>query len=88
MFDLLLDPVRAEKKPWDLYFFALAFSIVALVLSNFLFDQYVGFGSAILLSFIFFPLLFKAFCHEEEVDAQLKCEGERMYAHRKIITLF
>ena len=70
MFDLLLDPVRAEKKPWDLYFFALAFSIVALVLSNSLFDQYVGFGSAILLSFIFFPLLFKAFRHEEEVDAQ------------------
>ena len=88
MFDLLLDPIRAEKKPWDLYLFALLFSVVALVLSNFLFDEYLGFGSVVLLSFFFFPLLFRAFRHEEEVDAHLKYEGERMYAHRKIITLF
>ncbi len=88
MFDLLYNPIHAEQKPWDLYFFAIIFSVVAIFLSALFFQAYLGFISVVFLTFTFFPLLFKAFRHEEVVDVHLRTEGERLYAHRKIITLF
>lgn len=88
MFDLLLNPVQAEKKPWDLFLFAIVFTGVALWVSATFFSHFVGFGSAVILTLLFFPLLFKAFSREEDEDIHLRSEADRFYAHRNIVILF
>ena len=88
MLHLLIDPIDAEKKPWDLFVLAFFITLICINLGYYVLGHYDGIGSVIILTLAFFPLLYKAFSVEEQRDLKLKREGDRFYAHRKIVVLF
>ena len=40
--ELLMNPFKAERKPWELFFVGVVYSSVAILLSMFVFKEYVG----------------------------------------------
>ncbi|MBI2145309.1 hypothetical protein HYU18_03230 [Candidatus Woesearchaeota archaeon] len=40
--ELLINPGKAEREPWELFFVGLVYSSVAIFLSLYIFKQYVG----------------------------------------------
>lgn len=88
MFEILYNPLKAEKKPWDIFILAFAVTMAAIWLSPFFINSYLGVGSIILVTLTFFPLLFRAFNKEEDDDKAYRNEGDRFYHHRKIVELF
>src|SRR3989338_8424245 len=68
MLESLLRPKTAEKKPWDVFFIAIFFSIIGVAFSLQLFPSQASVFSVSLITIMFMPFFQKLFAGEEKKD--------------------
>ncbi len=91
MFEMIMKPKRAERKPWEMFFVGLVYGAISMFLVNFIFinDTVLSKGSGLLLVLftVMFCLPFMYFLIklEEGKDIQITDSGRLIKEHSKAI---
>jgi uncharacterized membrane protein SpoIIM required for sporulation len=86
--EALLNPIKAERKPWETFFIGAIYSSIAMIVSIFLFREY---ASTIIVAFTAMasvPLIYGAIKLEENKDKEISDEGKLMKEHGKALLVF
>lgn len=86
--EALINPVSAEKKPWNLFIIGFVYSLLAVFISYWIFPEYAGIVSITLIVITFVPLLYATMKTEEERDINVKEEIRLLEGHGKALTFF
>jgi uncharacterized membrane protein SpoIIM required for sporulation len=92
MFEMIMKPKRAERKPWEMFFIGLIYATISLLLVNFVFrmDDVLKEGSGLLLVLftVMFCLPFVYFLIklEEGKDVEITDSGKLIKEHSKAIS--
>jgi uncharacterized membrane protein SpoIIM required for sporulation len=76
MLELLINPVKAEKRPWEMFFIGAFYASLALILTEWIFSgdpvlsKYTGILVVTFCVMFTIPFLYFAFKYEEEKDLQ------------------
>jgi len=81
----LITPFMAEKKPWELFFYAILVTVVAIVLSFMIFRQNNGLVMLFLIVIACIPLMYKTLKWEEKKDVTIKRVVPLLTEHSKVI---
>jgi len=88
VFELLLNPKKAEGKPWELFFLGFAYSIMGAVLGYFIFRSYASLIMVVLAVIASVPFMHNLISREEEKGVKIEDERRLLKAHAKSIELF
>lgn len=86
--EALINPISAEKKPWNLFIIGFVYSILAVFISRWIFPEYAGIVTITLIVIAFVPLLYATMKTEEERDIASKDEMHLLVGHGKAVTFF
>ncbi len=81
----LINPVVAEKKPWDLFWLGLLYSSVAILLSLWIFESYSSLVMVFLTTLACTPLVFQTMRLEETKDLEYDDERAILTQHTRAI---
>lgn len=84
----LISPIKAEKKPWEMFFFGLLYSSVALIISMFLFREYASVMMIFFTVAASIPVVYWAIRLEEKKDLSIEDEKILIKEHGKALTFF
>lgn len=91
MLETLVNPKKAERKPWEMFFVGALYAALSLFISDFLFLNNYVFEKHISILIVFFtvmfsiPFFFYIIRLEEKKDAKIKSEGKLLKEHGKTI---
>jgi uncharacterized membrane protein SpoIIM required for sporulation len=94
MFELLLNPTKAERKPWELFFVGLFYAALSIVFVNWMFVSNPIFAPHISLLTITFtvilslPFVYFTFKIEEEKEVRYNSERSLLKEHAKALMTF
>lgn len=86
--EMLVNPRKAERKPWELFFVGLVYSSVALFLSLYIFKQYVGIVMVFLTTIACTYLVQGTLRREEKRDVASYHELDLLKAHGPALSYF
>jgi len=86
--ELLISPSKAERKPWELFFIGLVYASVAIILSMYIFKDYVGIVMVFLTTLASVILVQKMLRVEEEKDEVIRSELEILKGHGRALSVF
>jgi uncharacterized membrane protein SpoIIM required for sporulation len=81
----LLWPLKAEKKPWEMFFIALLYSSVAVFLSLWIFEKQASFVMVFFIVLASIPIVYTTFKFEESKDLKLETESKIIREHNRAI---
>lgn len=81
----LINPLKAEKKPWDLLFLGLLYTSIAIFLSLWIFEKHASLIFVFLTVMACIPLIYSAIKSEEKKDIFLDDEKKILKEHSKVI---
>jgi len=84
----LVKPIRAIKKPWELFFYGLLVASVGLFLGHWIFKDRADMVMIFLTVFACLPLMFHSIRNEEEVDIRLEKETSILKRHSRVISFY
>lgn len=82
MLETLINPKKAERRPWEMLFIGILYSTLAMLISNFLFyrnptfEKYTSFGNIIFTVIFSIPFFYYIIKLEEDKDIKIKCSGK------------
>lgn len=82
----IISPLKAERKPWETFIVGFIYSIVAIIISIWIFQEQASLISVFLVSIAAIPLVYSTFKREEEKDISLKSESGILKEHSKAIS--
>ncbi len=82
----LMNPKRAEKRPWALFFIGFLYASAAAFISLWVYKQYSSLVMVSLTVVAALPLVYRAFKHEERVDTLIDKETKLMIHHSKTLS--
>jgi len=82
----LINPWKAEKKPWELFFIGGIYSSVALFLSLLVFEEYASLVMIFLTALAAVPLLYRTIKYEESKHVTTGSELSLLAEHSKAIS--
>lgn len=91
MFELLINPEKAEEKPWYMFFIGAFYATLALILVKWIFSKdpvlskYSGILVVTFCVMFTIPFIFYAFRKEEEKDLKSKSFGNLLKEHSKAL---
>ena len=85
MFKELTTPLAAERKPWELFFLAIIFSSLAILISIIFFNNQGGINTIVLSILAFIPLMYHALAREERQDTTHTNERFLLREHSKVV---
>src|SRR3989338_9292322 len=88
VFESLINPIKAEKRPWEMLFIGIVNSSVAVILSLFIFREYASLVMIFLTVLASVPLIYSAIKMEEKTDLELKEEKLLIKEHGKALAFF
>lgn len=94
MFELLLNPKKAERKPWELFFVGLFYASLALLFvnwifaSNPIFSKYVSMLTITFTVILSMPFIYFTMRIEEEKEVRYDNERSLLKEHSKAIMAF
>lgn len=94
MFEMLINPSRAEKKPWEMFFVGAFYATLSLFLTRWIFfedpvlSKYSGVLIVTFCVMFCIPFLYFAIKHEEEKDLQESSYLRLIEEHGKALTYF
>jgi len=94
MFEMLVNPVKAEKRPWEMFFVGAFYATVSLFLTKWIFSgdpvlsKYAGILVVTFCVMFCIPFLFFSIKHEEEKDLQNVGFFRLIEEHGKALTYF
>ncbi|RLE42103.1 hypothetical protein DRJ19_04735, partial [Candidatus Woesearchaeota archaeon] len=68
VFELLINPKKAEGKPWELFFLGFAYSILGLIIGYIIFRSYVSLVMVVLAVIASVPFMHSLISREEQKD--------------------
>lgn len=83
----IISPLRAEEKPWDMFFLGFLFSVVGLFLALWIFRSYASLIMVFLTVFAVVPFVVKMIKLEEKKDTIIKNEMTLLKEHSKAIAV-
>lgn len=81
----LINPLKAEKKPWEMFFIGLIYTSIAILLSLWIFEKYASLILVFLTVVACIPLLYSTIKLEEKKDLILDKEKTLLKEHSKVI---
>ena len=82
----IINPLSAEKTPWNMFFIGAIYSTMALFLGNWIFNEYASLIMVFLTTMACIPLLYKTMKVEEEKDTRIEKESVLLKEHSKAIS--
>ena len=92
MLESLVNPKKAERRPWEMLFIGMLYATVSVIVADFLFLQNPVFEKHISILIVFFTVLFSLpfFFYiikiEEEKDVKVKSEKKLLKEHGKALS--
>ncbi|MCX6711433.1 MAG: stage II sporulation protein M [Candidatus Woesearchaeota archaeon] len=84
----IISPLKAEKKPWDLFFIGLLYSSVAMFLALWIFRDQASLVMVFLTVTATVPLMYNTLKFEEEKDLAIPKERALIKEHGKALSFF
>jgi uncharacterized membrane protein SpoIIM required for sporulation len=84
----LLNPKKAERKPWELFFLGIVYATFAFLLSWWVFKEHISLIMVTLTAICSVPLIYNIIKYEEKKDETGKKEFWLMKEHSKAISAF
>jgi len=81
----IINPFKAEKKPWELWAIGFLYATAALFLSNWIFKEYASLIMVFLTAMASIPLIYNTIRLEEKKDQFLDTESKRLKEHSKAL---
>jgi len=81
----LINPFKAEKKPWEMWLIGFLYATAALFLSNWIFKEYASLIMVFLTAMASIPLIYNTIRFEEKKDKLLDTESARLKEHSKAL---
>src|SRR3989344_3125167 len=94
MLEMLVNPMKAEKRPWEMFFVGAFYATVSLILTNWIFSgdpvlsKYTGILVVTFCVMFSIPFMYFALKNEEEKDLKISGLMNLMKEHSKAITYF
>ncbi len=82
----LINPIKAERKPWELFFIGLFYSSIAILLSFWIFREYASLVMVFLTTMACVPLIYSVIKLEEKKDMVVNEENTLLKEHGKVIS--
>ena len=82
----LLNPLKAEKKPWEMFFIGVVYSSVAILLSLWIFKDQTSLIMVFLTVMACIPIVYSTMKLEESKDLSITNERALMKEHNKAIS--
>jgi uncharacterized membrane protein SpoIIM required for sporulation len=84
----IIRPLRAEKRPWELFFYGILITSIGLFLGYWVFRDKADMVLIFLTVFAATPLMFHAVRLEEKKDIQTESEKTMLAEHSKLISFY
>ncbi|MBD3164021.1 hypothetical protein GF323_02385 [Candidatus Woesearchaeota archaeon] len=81
----LLFPLKAEKKPWEMFFIGLLYSSVAIFLALWIFGEESSFVMVFFIVLACVPIVYNTMKFEEHKDMEYSSEKKLLHEHNKAI---
>jgi len=81
----LITPFKAERKPWEMFFYGLLCTIVSVFLSFLIFREKIGLVMLFLIVIACTPLMYRTIKWEEKKDVTYTKENMLLKEHSKVI---
>src|SRR3989338_20466 len=88
VFESLINPKKAERKPWEMFFIGLFYSSLGIVLSLWIFNSYASLVMVFLTVFACIPLMLGVISLEEEKSREIESEKMLIKEHGKALSFF
>lgn len=94
MLEMLVDPKKAEKRPWEMFFIGAFYATVSLLLVKWIFSgdpvlsKYTGILVVTFCVMFSIPFMYYAIKNEEEKDLHIKGFRRLLKEHTKALTYF
>lgn len=85
---LLINPINAEKRPWQMFFLGILFSSLAIVLSFIVFKSHASLVMIFLSVLLSFPIIYNTVRLEEYKDETGTSEKTLLKEHSKALEVF
>ena len=86
--EMLINPMKAERSPWEMFFVGLVYSSVSIFLSFFIFRQYIGIVMVFLTTLACTYLVQATLRLEEKKDTVMTHELDLLREHGKALSYF
>ena len=81
----MLFPMKAEKKPWEMFFIGMLYSTIAVFLSLWIFEKQSSFVMVFFTVLACVPIVYNTMKFEESKDLKYDSEKKIMHEHNKAI---
>lgn len=81
----LINPLKAEKKPWEMFFLGLLYSSIAIFLSLWIFEQHASLIVVFLIVMACIPLVYGTIKLEEKKSLIVEKEKTLLKEHSKVL---
>lgn len=94
MFEMLINPLKAEKRPWEMFFIGAFYATLSLILTKWIFSgdpvlsKYSGILVVTFCVMFSIPFMYFAIKQEEEKDLEITGFGRLLKEHGKALTYF
>ncbi|MFH1510865.1 MAG: stage II sporulation protein M [Candidatus Woesearchaeota archaeon] len=82
----IMNPFKAERKPWEMFFVGFLYSSVAMMLSMWIFEKYASLVMVFLTSLACAPLIYYTIKLEEKKDTEIDGEVNLLKEHSKALS--
>ena len=84
----LLFPVKAEKKPWEMFFIGFLYASIGIFLSLWIFRSQASLVMVFMTTMAALPLFYRTMAFEESKDMLMDTESSILKEHNKAISFF
>jgi len=81
----ILFPLKAEKKPWEMFFIGALYSTVAIFLALWIFEKQASFVMVFFTVLACVPIVYNTLKFEESKDLKISSEKKLLHEHNKAI---
>ncbi len=86
--EALLNPIKAERKPWETFFIGMLYASLAVIVSLLLFQDFSSIVIISLTAMVSVPLIYGAIKLEEKKDLEFSDENILLKEHGKALLVF
>ena len=86
--EAIINPIKAEKKPWQTFIWGFIYSTIAIFVSMYLFKEYSSMVMVSLTAMVSVPLIYGAIKLEEKKDIAIQSEVALFKEHGKVLAFF
>jgi len=88
VFESMIKPLTAVKKPWQLFFYGILIASIGVFLGYWIFRDKADLVMIFLTTFACIPLMFHAIRHEEKQDLILQKEISMLKRHSRVLMFY